>query len=252
MKRSRLIILAALGGATLLATVAATCAGDTTTRVETMGGQQTGISVTGTGKATSKPDVAQLTLGVSVLGDTVQQARDRAASSLDAMLRSLKSNGVADKDIQTQQFNINPEYDYNNNNNRPTLRGFRINNVVTATVRDINKTSKVVDDAVTSGGDDTQIQQIAFTIDKPDDLKRQAREAAVADARAKADTLAKAAGVSVGDAITISEGGYNPPQPQYLAFDKAAGARYAAAPATPIQPGELDVSVDVSVTWSIK
>ena len=247
MKRSRMVLFAALGGATLLASAAATCAGDTTTRVETMNGGQTGITVSGMGKATSKPDVARLTLGVSVLGDSVQEARDRAAGSLDGMLRTLKTNGVADKDIQTQQFNIQPEYDYSNN--KQQLRGFRINNVVTATVRNINSTSKVVDDAVTAGGSDTQIQSIAFTIDKPDDLKRQAREAAVADAKSKAETLARAAGVSLGDAITISEGGYTPLQLQY---SQRAASDTISAPSTPIQPGELDISVDVSVTWAIK
>ncbi len=249
MKRSRMLVFAILGAVTLLASMAATCMGDTTTRVETSGGGvQTGITVTGSGKSTSAPDVAQLALGVSVLGDSVQQARDSAAGSLDGMLRSLKSNGVAEKDIQTQQFSIQPEYDYSNN--KQQLRGFRINNVVTAKVRNINSTSKVVDDAVTAGGNDTQIQSITFTIDKPDDLKRQAREAAVAEAKSKAETLAKAAGVSLGDAITISEGAYNVPQPQYRAGIASDAA--AAQPSTPIQPGELDISVDVSVTWAIK
>jgi hypothetical protein len=247
MHRKRIGLFAGLGAVAVLSLAAAAC-GDRTTRVETGGQTQKGISVTGTGKVTGKPDVAKLTLGVSAEADSVAKARDQAAASMDAMIKSLKDNGVAEKDIQTQQFNIEPQYDYNEG--KPRLRGFRVTNIVTATLRDINKTSKVVDDAVTAGGNDTQIQGLSFTIDNPEDLKRQAREKAVADAKAKAETLANSAGVRIGDAITISESGYMPP-----IFEARGGI---AAPdtgpgvSTPIQPGGLDVTVDVSVTWSIK
>lgn len=249
MYRKNAGVLVGLAGAVTLAALAVGC-GNRTTRVETGGAQvQRGISVNGTGKVSGKPDVAKLALGVHAESDTVQNARDRAATSLDAIIKTLKTNGVADKDIQTQQFNIQPQYDYSNGNQR--LRGFQVTNVLSVTLRDINKTSQVVDDAVRAGGNETTIQNLAFTIDKPDDLKQQAREKAVADAKSKAETLAKAAGVSVGDAMNISESSYAPP-----IFDARAGiagpATGEAAPSTPIQPGELDVTVDVSVTWSIK
>lgn len=235
----RIGVFVGLGAAVALSLLAVSC-GDRTTRVETGGAQiQRGISVTGTGKVTGKPDIAKLTLGVSAEADTVQKARDQAAASLDAMIKSLKNNGVAEKDIQTQQFSIQPQYDYNEG--KQQLRGFQVTNMLGVTLRDINKTSQTVDDAVTAGGNNTQIQGLSFAIENPDDLKQQAREKAVADARAKAETLAKSAGVSVGDAITISESSVTP------VFDaRAPGA------STPIQPGELDVTVDVSVTWGIK
>src|SRR4029078_4349439 len=158
----RTLVLAGIGAAILMASVAATC-GDTTIRTDPGSGNPiNGITVRGTGKVTGATDIAQIQLGVSTLAPTVQEARDQAAASLDAMIASVKRNGVADKDIQTQQFNIQPEYDYRNN--EQTLRGFRINNVVSVKLRDINKTSKVVDDAVQAGGNDTQIQGIFFTI----------------------------------------------------------------------------------------
>jgi uncharacterized protein len=247
MKTRRLAIFGALGAAVMLSMMAATC-GDTTIRNEGTNPSTNGISVSGSGKVTGKPDIAQIQLGVSSLAPTVQEARDKAATALDAMIKTIKANGVAEKDIQTQQFSISPEYDYSNN--QQTLRGFRVNNVLAIKLRDINKTSKVVDDAVNAGGNETQIQGISFTIDNPDDLKTQAREKAVADAKQKAETLAKAVGVEVGDAITISESGYSPPI--YNAIGAGKGAADIAAPATPIQPGELDVSIDVSVTFAIK
>jgi uncharacterized protein YggE len=247
MNTKRIAFISLGAAAVFVASVAATC-GSTTTHVENTGSNQpTGISVTGEGKATGKPDVAIITLGVSRLADTVDAARNGAAASLDAMIKSMTDNGVSKDDIQTQQFNISPEYDYRNG--KQTLKGFRVTNVVTAKLREIDKTSKVVDDAVTAGGNDTQIQSVAFTIDNPDDLKKQAREAAIADAKAKAQTLASATGVSVGDPISISETATNIP----ITYDRAlSGAAPEAAPATPIEPGTQDVTINVSVTWAIK
>jgi uncharacterized protein YggE len=187
-------------------------------------------------------------LGVSVLRPTVAEARAQAATALDAMINSMNANGVEEDDIQTSQLYISPEYDYRNN--EAVLRGFRVSNSVSVKVRDIDTTSKVVDDAVAAGGDDTQLQGISFTIDDPKELQKQAREAAIADARAKADTLAQAGGVSVGDPIVINEGSvYVPPIPY---AGREAAAPDQAAPETPIEPGQLDVIVNVTVTWTIE
>src|SRR5438093_9174974 len=117
MTRKAFLTFAGLAAALLVGTIAATC-GDSTTRVETNSNAAQGIVVSGNGKATGKPDVAQITLGVSKLADTVQQARDDAASSLDAMIKTVQANGVSKDDIQTQQFNISPEYDYTNGRQR--------------------------------------------------------------------------------------------------------------------------------------
>jgi hypothetical protein len=249
MKRNRLAIVFGSAAVLLFGLVAAAC-GDTITRVDDSGGNQpSGITVSGEGKATGKPDIARITLGVSKEAASVEEARSGAAASLDAMIKSMRDNGVAKDDIQTEQFSIQPEYDYRDN--KQTLRGFRVTNVVSAKLRDINKTSKVVDDAATAGGNDAQVQNIAFTIDKPDELKKQARESAVADAKARAETLAATTGVSVGDPVYITETGGGVPVPLYYG---GAESRSAAdtAPATPIEPGTLDVTISVTVTWSIK
>ncbi len=250
MNAKRMLVLAGISAAMVIASAAATC-GDTTIRTDPGSGQiLNGITVSGTGKTSIKPDIAQIQLGVSTLAPSVQEARDKAAQALDGMIASIKANGVADKDIQTQQLYIQPEYDYSNN--QQTLRGFRISNVVSVKLRDINKTGKLVDDAVSAGGNETQIQGIAFTVENPDDAKAQAREKAVADAKQKAQTLAKAAGVQVGDVLQISESGYSPPMYDARSSFSGPNTGVAASPETPIQAGELDVSVGVSVTWSIK
>ncbi len=231
--------------AALLGAVA--CSPKTTVQVPSQQ-QQTGITVSGEGKATGTPDIANIQLGVSKLANTVADARSQAAASMDAMVTSMKDNGVDAKDIQTQQLNISPEYDYSNN--KQTLKGFRVTNIVSAKIRKIDDTSKIVDDAVTAGGNDAQVQGISFSIENPDDLKAQARKDAMDDARSRAETLAKEAGVTLGDPITISESNVVVPVP--FAAGATAADRSVAAPETPIEPGTQDVTVDINVTWSIK
>lgn len=231
-----------------LAFAAAVCGGETT-RIETPGGDnRNGITVAGEGKVTARPDIAMLSLGVSALAPSVGEAREQAAAALNAMIDSMKANGIDEDDLQTQQLSISPEYDYRGETQ--TLRGFRVSNVITAKVRDIDTTGKVVDDAVAAGGDTTQIQSISFTIDDPTQLQEQARSLAVADAKKKAETLASASGVGIGAPIAISEGSLYVPL-NYADGESFAADRQAAAP-TPIEPGELDVVINVSVTWEIK
>jgi uncharacterized protein YggE len=229
--------------------VAATC-GSTSTTVQNAEDQDRGISVGGQGKVQGSPDIASISLGVSALANTVAEARTQAATSLTAMIESMKADGIEEDDIQTNQLSIQPEYDYTDG--RQLLRGFRVSNTVTARLREIDRTGEVVDEAVEAGGDNTNINGIGFSIENPDELERQARELAVADARARAETLAQASGVTLGNPITISESSYVPPMyysGAEIAADTGAGG---PLPSTPIESGELDVIVDVSVTWEIE
>ncbi|HXK32979.1 MAG TPA: SIMPL domain-containing protein [Dehalococcoidia bacterium] len=238
------LALAAIAGLSL---VAATCG--TTTTVENNGEDpERGITVAGEGKVSAAPDIATIALGVSTLRPTVAEARDEAAAALDAMIASMKANGVEDRDIQTANLSIYPEYDYRND--QQILRGFRVTNTLTARVRDIDTTSTVVDDAITAGGDSTNIQSIAFSIDDPSELRAEARRQAVEDARGRAQVLADAGGVGLGDPIAISETGFDAPvfYPEAGRADSASGA----APPTPIEPGELDVTISVTVRFAIE
>jgi len=248
INKKRILLAAGVSGVAFLSLVAATC-GSTNTTIENTDKQSLGISVSGQGKVTGKPDLANISLGVSTLAPTVAEARTQAATSLGAMIDSMKANGVEEKDIQTSSLSIYPEYDYLNDG-RQELRGFRVQNTVNAKIRDIDRTGEIVDEAVDAGGNDTTINGIAFSIENPDDLKKEAREKAVADAKARAETLAQAAGVSLGDAISISESSYSPPV--YYEGRAADAATGAPAPETPIETGELDVTVDVSITFEIK
>jgi uncharacterized protein YggE len=248
MMRTKLFIA---GMAIMPLMLAAAVCGSETTRIEnTPPDQIRGITVSGEGKVTGKPDLALITLGVSTLRPTVAEARDAAAAALTGMLDAMRANGVADDDIQTSQLSIYPEYDYSANTQR--IVGFRVGNTVTVKVRDIDSTTAVIDDAITAGGDETTIQSIAFTIDNPESLREQAREAAVADARRKAETLANASGVTIGNPININEGGGAIPPIPYATERFAADEASQAGASTPIEAGELDVIINVSVTWEIQ
>jgi uncharacterized protein len=232
--------------ALLAITVLACNEGDTVVQTA---GPVSGINVNGTGRATGTPDVAQIQVGVEVEAASVEAARDQAATAQNAVISSLKSNGVADNDIQTQQFSIQPQYDFVPATpgvpGRQVIRGYRVSNLLVVKVRDLTKVSKTLDDASRAGGNNAVVRGISFTIDDPEELKAQAREEAVRQARSYAEELARHSGVSLGKLLAISESG----GPEPLTFQ--AAPRAATQAETPIQPGQLDVVITVNATWLI-
>lgn len=206
--------------------------------------QQEGIVVSGHGETSGRPDVALLVLGVSAERQTVKQARDDAATAMEAVIGAVKRRGVADKDVQTTQFRIEPQFDYRGGTSM--LRAYRVTNLLTVKVRDLDKTDDIVDSVVEAGGDLAQVQSLSFAIDDPAQVQAEARTRAMADAKAKAAALADAAGVSVGRPISISETA-DGPRPLIGAPAMAA----VAAESTPIEAGELDVTVDVTVVYEV-
>ena len=147
------------------------------------------------------PDTADVSLGVSVTRPTAKDARAAAATAMEGVIASIKKNGVADKDIVTTNVSLNPVYDYTSSVRR--LTGYEFANTVKATVRALDKVPAVVDDAVTAGA--TVVYGISFRLDDPTVQQNKARELAMADAKAKADILARPAGVSIKGARHITE-----------------------------------------------
>jgi len=211
------------------------------------GDTQAGISVSGEGRATGKPDLAIVILGVWSEEKTVGSARTKAAQAMSAIQESMKRNGVAAADMQTTQFRVEPQFDYTKQ--RQVLRGFRVTHDLTAKVRDIDRTDKVVDDAIVAGGDSTRVQELRFSIENPEALRTEARKKAVADAKAKAQTLAAAAETTLGRPIAISESG-GVVRPLYKSMRTMAVAEEAAPP-SPIATGDLDIVITVQVTYAV-
>ncbi len=207
------------------------------------------IQVTGSGTVVGDPDMATLNLGVSAEKETVAEAREAAASAMTDVIESLKGNAVAEKDIQTQAFSIHPQYNYTDSGR--VLRGYRVDNTVTAKVRELDTLSQVIDDAAEAGGDIVVVNTIQFMIEDSTALQTQARGLAVKNAEAKAQTLAQASSVSLGKPVSIIETTQAASPP--IAYAEAASlAADSARTSTPIESGELAVSVNVTVVYEIE
>lgn len=242
---------AAAATLTLLAALAlAGTACTNETRVTLATPEQTGIAVSGTGRVTVVPDIGVLNLGVQVTRPTVAAARDAAAKAMEAVRASLKQNGVDDRDIATQGFSIQPQYDFRPTSGAPRITGYLVSNQVTVKVRAMDALSRVLDGAVAAGGDDVRVNGVAFSVDKPEQYRDKAREQAVADARARAETLAKAAGVKLGKARSVSEGGG--PEGIPVPVRAAASGVGGVAVDTPVSPGQTDITLTVNVVFDIE
>jgi uncharacterized protein YggE len=207
------------------------------------------IEVRGQGTVTAKPDVAILGIGASVRRDTATDAFNHAEQLVSALTDALKADGVADKDIQTRQFSLAPEFGRSSDDSPPPVVGWRAVHTLTVKLRDFSTIGKTIDDAVTALGGEALIQGISFSIENTDALASQARQQAIQDAKAKAQELAQAAGVQLGTILAIEETSAPPPTP--VAERAAAPAVTGALPAAQISPGELTITVTVQVTFAI-
>ena len=212
--------------------------------------QNTGIWVTGEGKVSAVPDVANLSLGVEAQADTVADAQRQAAEAMTAVMEELDKSGVAEKDIKTQYFSIYPVSRWDRDTEEEILIGYRVTNTVTAKIKKVDEAGIIIDAVTKAGGDYIRINGISFTIDDPTVYYDEAREKAMADAKAKAEQLADLADVNLGKLIYVNEsGGYIPVTREYIALEKAVPA---PALDTPISPGETEISLTVQVVFSIK
>jgi len=228
----------------------ATFSGGTVELKGYLNSQQEGIWVNGEGKALAVPDVAILRLGIEAQEASVAEARTQAAEAMEQVTTALKSEGVAEKDIQTQYFNIQRVTRWDNIEEQEMLIGYRVTNIVTAKIREIDKVGTIIDAVAIAGGDLTRIDSIGFTVDDPTVYYKEARQKAVADAEAKAKQLAETAGVKLGKPTYISESSYTP-GPIYrqdMVMEKAAGA---PAVETPISPGEMEITLNVQLAYEI-
>jgi uncharacterized protein YggE len=207
------------------------------------------IIVTGEGEATTPPDLALLSLSVMREAKTARAALDANNDAMAAVIAAMKAAGIKDRDLQTAGIQINPRYNYTNKpdgSQDAELVAYQVTNTLAVRVRDIDKTGDILDKAVSLGVN--QGGGISFTNDNPDATITEARKKAVANAVAKAKTLAEAAGVTIGRVLEISDQNIAPP-PMAInakAFDAAAGA------AVPTQAGENAYNVQVTVTFELK
>jgi len=209
--------------------------------------QQEGIWVSGRGVVTVTPDIANLRLGVEVQAVSVADAQSQAAEVMAGVMDALTDNGIAEKDIQTTYFSIRQGTKWDRDKEEQIVVGYRVTNTVAVKIREIDKAGTIIDAVATTGGDFTRIDSIDFSVDDPSAYYEEAREKAMADAKAKAEQLTELAGGRLGKAIYISESSYVPSPVYRQDVDEEA----MPAAETPISPGEMEITLTVQVAYSI-
>jgi uncharacterized protein YggE len=205
------------------------------------------IEVTGEGRVSARPDMAQIQIGVTTDAPTAQEALRKNSDAMASLLKTLQAKGISDKDILTSNFSVNPQYRYDNPSGRsqlPVLTGYTVNNSVHTKVRKIADLGMVMDAVVASGANN--INGISFSQANPEPLLDQARRNAIKDAERKAQIYAVASGIKAGKVLWISETGshFEPPRPMMMS------ARAESA-GVPISAGEQELSASVNVIFEI-
>ena len=211
------------------------------------------ISMVGHGVVKSAPDMATVTIGVVREARTAREALTANNAAMREVIDTLKAAGVAEKDIQTSNFSVQPKYIYPKQSSTgerkpPRIVGYTVSNNVTIAVRQLDALGPVLDSVISAGSN--QVHGISFSIAEPKPLQNEARKRATADAIAKAQLYAEAAGVTLGPIQTISErGSTRPPQP---VLRQARAMAMEVAGAVPVAQGEQAINMQVYITWEIR
>jgi uncharacterized protein YggE len=234
--------------ALILAGSAAAASAQTTPVVADTMFRATTLNLSAYGESRVAPDMATISLGVQNQAPTAAQAIRDNANKMSRVIAALKKAGLTDREIQTSNLSLNPQYVYQENL-PPRLTGYQASNQVTVTVHELSRVGQMVDATVDAGAD--TVGGISFGIDKPRQAEDAARLDAVASLNAKADLYAKAMGYRIVRLVTMSEGGgYNPSPPPMPMYAMAASKREMDS-STQVAPGEMKVRVDVSATYEL-
>ncbi len=216
------------------------------------------ITVSGYGETSSVPDIA--TFSFSIVSDkpTVAEAQTDATAKANAATKYLKDAGVADKDIQTSNYSVQPQYDYIQGvcqngycpGGKQVLRGYEVRQSTTVKVRDTSKAGDLLAGIGATGA--TELSGLQFTFDNPHQGQDEARAAAIVDAKKQADTLARQLGVSIVRVVSFSENGGGYPRPMAYASASGGQAVDAKSVAPEISVGENKVTSNVSITYEIR
>ncbi len=245
--RNFAIIAAAAAALMIITIIPASAQESTATVMPSTPADPSTISVSGEGTVYAAPDIAYLEVGVQTVDADLAKAFSQTGDKIGAVLTALKALGIEDKDIQTSGVNVTPQNQYDNNGNMTGVSSYTVSNSVEVTLRKIDQVEAVLTSSIEAGAN--SINSLTFGIEDTSALEQQARTQAVAQAKDRAEQLASALGVTVGKPLTVAELSINnAPQPIYK-------ATFAALPSTgggqPVSQGQLGVTVDVQITFSI-
>ena len=203
------------------------------------------LNISAQGEAKRVPDIATMSTGVVTRAPDANAAMRANAEQMAKVVAAIKAAGIADKDVQTSGINLNPTYQYRENQ-PPTITGYEANNTVSIVVRDIAKLGKILDTLASVGAN--QINGPSFDVDKKDEALDEARRKAVASAQARAEMYAKTLDMKVRRIVSISESGrFAPPMPMM----RNQMMKAEAAADTSVSPGENTLSINLDVVFEL-
>ncbi len=208
------------------------------------------IITSGSSEVKVTPDRAQVTVSVQTENADVKMAQSENAAKMDAVVKAIKAAGIADADVRTSGYSIYPVYDDTSSIFSKKVKTYRVTNSVQVTIRDVTKTGEVIDAAVAAGAN--QVDSIMFMVSEEleQSLRSEVLGKAVRKARADADIVAAAAGVTITGVKEINVGSYYPPVYYENARPAAMDAK-ATSVSTPVEPGQVTISAQISATYLI-
>lgn len=202
------------------------------------------INVSGQAKVSASPDIAYITLGVITEDKEAKTAQRANAAAMDKVIAAIKASGVKNEDIKTVNYTIYPKQDYDQKTGVSKIIGYSVNNSVSVTVRDLEKTGNIIDAAADSGVNVSS--SISFDLSNYEKYYNDALKNAVLAAKKKAGTVAEALGVALKAPLSVSEGGGYSPLQNYVTYNMKAESVGAA---TPIQAGTLEITANVNIVY---
>ncbi|MCF6274951.1 MAG: SIMPL domain-containing protein [Robiginitomaculum sp.] len=203
------------------------------------------LYVSATGQAVQAPDRASVSAGVVTQAATAGEAMRANAKQMNAAFKALKAAGIKDRNITTSQMSLQPQYDYQNRK-APRITGYEVRNTVSAMSDDLDKVGSMLDALVSAGVNN--INGVTFSIKDAKSARAKARMDAIAQARTKAENMAKAAGVRLGKVLEIREGGWSAPPPQPMMMARSMDMESS----TPVAAGEQTLSVTVNIIFALE
>lgn len=243
MNRRRLALLLPVAAAVLLVSA---CSPSTT--VVTGDSQVNSVNVSATGQADAVPDAAKASLTISTSDPSdAKAAQAAAAKAAVSVIDALKAQGVAEADIATQGVTVGPTYNYTNSGGQE-LTGYEATQSIQVTLRDLTTAGATLDAVVAAGGNAARVDSVTPYVTDPSVAANKARAQAVEIAQKQAQQYASLLGFTLGPVTSVSEStSTNLPQPIAMADSASAAGKVA----TPIEAGTTQVSVNVSISWSI-
>ena len=205
------------------------------------------LSVDGRGTGTVKPDMAKLTIGITSFAKDAAKAQSDNAQTANAIQNSLRNLGIEEKDMKTVNYSFYPTYQ-TDQNHRNEINGYKADNTLSVTVRNIDLTGKVIDAALSSGAN--KINDLEFTVADKQSVKKEALQNAIRDARGKAEIIAQGLGKRIVGIQNVSESTDELEGRRFYSFAKIAAADNASG-STPVQPGDLKATANVHIDYII-